>query len=88
MTRWGIAAVSIAGLIGILGTLAPNDAKAQSRPQYVPVFPQQGQSSTSPQYGLRCQTSRFWCGLQQPGAVGSACVCNTPSGPVTGQVVQ
>lgn len=85
MTMRRIAAACLAGLVA--GALLPDAAAAQSR-QYIPVFPQQGQSPASPQYGLRCQTPRFWCGLQQPGAVGSPCVCNTPTGPVTGQVVQ
>jgi hypothetical protein len=39
-------------------------------------------------FGFRCQTPQFWCGLPQPGPVGTPCYCNSPYGPIAGAVQQ
>jgi hypothetical protein len=39
-------------------------------------------------FGFRCQTPQFWCSLPQPGAIGTACYCNSPYGVLGGWVVQ
>ena len=79
-----------------LALLAPGAAFAQMQ-QQIPSFPRptmqacaQGQPcpTQAPQFGLRCQTGGFWCGLPQPGPLGASCFCNTPKGPVGGRVSQ
>jgi hypothetical protein len=42
----------------------------------------------TPQFGFRCQTPQFWCGLPQPGPIGISCYCNSPYGPINGFVQQ
>ena len=82
-----IAALWLAGLVGVCA-VSPAAAAAQSMAQRQRVSPQAVQSVQAQQYGLRCVTPRFWCGLQQPAPVGTACYCNTPSGPIAGRVSQ
>ncbi len=79
---------ALAGLLGASVAVSPFAAAAQSTIQRRPVLPQVAQSVQAQLYGLRCVTPRFWCGLQQPAPVGTACYCNTPSGPVPGRVSQ
>jgi len=71
-------------------------AQAQFAPPILPQAPRApvpgclpGQfCPNAPQFGFRCQTPQFWCGLPQPGPIGIQCYCNSPMGPVTGWVAQ
>jgi hypothetical protein len=63
--------------------LAPQQ---QTMPQRADCPPGQPCTVRAPQFGLRCLTPRFVCGLPQPGPLGSNCFCNTPTGAVSGRV--
>jgi hypothetical protein len=57
------------------------------RPPIVGCAPGQP-CQVAPQFGFRCLTPQFWCGLPQPGPLGVSCYCNSPMGPVPGFVGQ
>jgi hypothetical protein len=90
MTRIAVGlALLVAAEIALTTAALAQFAQLLPPPPRAPVGCMPGQyCPNTVQFGFRCLTPQFWCGLPQPGPVGTPCYCNSPMGPINGFVSQ